>query len=93
MAVPNPALPLATSIAFFSNYLWAARQKLFATWVGEQQVGHLVRRNGAGQLAYAIVIGVAFAGASVSLASAAWSRSTICTRDGRSPPPAEAPGI
>ena len=59
---------LAMSIAFFSTYLWAARQKLFAPWVGEQQVGYLVRRNGAGLLVYAIAIGVAFASASVSLA-------------------------
>jgi uncharacterized membrane protein len=59
---------LAMSIAFFSTYLWAARRKLFAPWVGEQQVGYLVRRNGAGLLVYAAAIAVAFASASVSLA-------------------------
>jgi uncharacterized membrane protein len=58
---------LAMSIAFFSTYLWAARRKLFAAWVGEQHVGYLMRRNGAGLLVYAIAIGVAFASASVSL--------------------------
>jgi len=55
------------SIAFFSTYVWAARRKLFAPWVGEQQVGYLVRRNGAGLLVYAIAIGVAFTSASASL--------------------------
>jgi len=59
---------LAMSIAFFSTYLWAARRKLFAPWVGEQQIGYLVRRNGAGLLVYAAAIAVAFASASVSLA-------------------------
>jgi len=59
---------LAMSIAFFSTYLWAARRKLFAPWVGERQVGYLVRRNGAGLLVYAAAIAVAFASASVSLA-------------------------
>jgi uncharacterized membrane protein len=59
---------LAMSIAFFSTYLWAARRKLFAAWVGDQQVGYLVRRNAAGLGVYAIAIGVAFASASVSLA-------------------------
>jgi uncharacterized membrane protein len=59
---------LAMSIAFFSTYLWAAHRKLFAAWVGEQQVGYLVRRNGAGLLVYAVAIAVAFASASVSLA-------------------------
>jgi uncharacterized membrane protein len=59
---------LAMSIAFFSTYLWAARKQLFAAWVGEQHVGYLVRRNGAGLLVYALAIGVAFASASVSLA-------------------------
>ena len=58
---------LAMSIAFFSTYVWAARRKLFAPWVGEQQVGYLVRRNGAGLLVYAIAIGVAFTSASASL--------------------------
>ena len=42
---------LAMSIAFFSTYLWAARRRLFADWVGDQHVGYLVRRNGAGLLA------------------------------------------
>ncbi len=56
------------SIAFFSTYLWAARRRLFAAWVGEQHVGYLVRRNGAGLLVYAAAIAVAFASASVSLA-------------------------
>jgi uncharacterized membrane protein len=59
---------LAMSIAFFSTYLWAAHRRLFAAWVGEQHVGYLVRRNGAGLLVYAIAIAVAFASASVSLA-------------------------
>jgi uncharacterized membrane protein len=59
---------LAMSIAFFSTYLWAARRKLFAPWVGEQHVGYLVRRNGAGLLVYAAAIAVAFASASISLA-------------------------
>ena len=58
---------LAMSIAFFSTYLWAAHRKLFAAWVGEQHVGYLVRRNGAGLAVYATAIGVAFASASVSL--------------------------
>jgi uncharacterized membrane protein len=59
---------LAMSIAFFSTYLWAAQRKLFASWVGDQHIGYLVRRNGAGLLVYAIAIGVAFASASASLA-------------------------
>ena len=59
---------LAMSIAFFSTYLWAAHKKLFAEWVGEQHVGYLVRRNGAGLLVYAAAIAVAFANATVSLA-------------------------
>jgi uncharacterized membrane protein len=59
---------LAMSIAFFSTYLWAARRRLFAPWVGEEHVGYLVRRNGAGLLVYAAAIAVAFASASVSLA-------------------------
>ena len=59
---------LAMSIAFFSTYLWAAHRRLFAPWVGEQHVGYLVRRNGAGLLVYAAAIAVAFASASVSLA-------------------------
>jgi uncharacterized membrane protein len=59
---------LAMSIAFFSTYLWADRRNLFAPWVGERQVGYLVRRNGAGLLVYAAAIAVAFASASVSLA-------------------------
>ena len=59
---------LAMSIAFFSTYLWAARRELFAPWVGEQQVGYLVRRNAAGLLVYAAAIAVAFASASISLA-------------------------
>ncbi len=58
---------LAMSIAFFSTYLWAAHRKLFAAWVGEQHVGYLVRRNGAGLGVYAAAIAVAFASASVSL--------------------------
>jgi uncharacterized membrane protein len=59
---------LAMSISFFSTYVWAARRQLFAKWVGEQHVGYLVRRNGAGLTVYAIAIAVAFANASVSLA-------------------------
>jgi uncharacterized membrane protein len=59
---------LAMSIGFFATYLWAAHKQLFAEWVGEQQVGYLVRRNGAGLLVYAIAIAVAFANATVSLA-------------------------
>jgi len=59
---------LAMSIAFFSTYLWAAHRRLFAAWVGEQHVGYLVRRNGAGLAVYAVAIAVAFASASVSLA-------------------------
>jgi uncharacterized membrane protein len=59
---------LAMSIAFFSTYVWAARRKLFAPWVGEQHVGYLIRRNVAGLLVYAVAIGVAFTSASASLA-------------------------
>jgi uncharacterized membrane protein len=59
---------LAMSIGFFATYLWAAHKQLFAEWVGEQQVGYLVRRNGVGLLVYAIAIAVAFANATVSLA-------------------------
>ena len=58
---------LAMSIGFFATYLWAAHKQLFAEWVGEQQVGYLVRRNGVGLLVYAIAIAVAFANASISL--------------------------
>jgi uncharacterized membrane protein len=59
---------LAMALGFFATYLWAAHKKLFAEWVGEQHVGYLVRRNGAGLIVYAIAIGVAFANATVSLA-------------------------
>ncbi len=59
---------LLMSIAFFSTYLWSAHRRLFAAWVGEQHVGYLVRRNGAGLLVYAAAIAVAFASASASLA-------------------------
>jgi uncharacterized membrane protein len=59
---------LAMSISFFSTYVWAAHRRLFAPWVGEQHVGYLVRRNGAGLVVYAIAIAVSFASASVSLA-------------------------
>ena len=59
---------LAMGLSFFSTYLWAARRGLFATWVGDQHVGYLLRRNGAGLLVYAIAIAVAFANAYVSLA-------------------------
>jgi uncharacterized membrane protein len=59
---------LAMAISFFSTYVWAAHRKLFAPWVGEQHVGYLVRRNGAGLVVYAIAIAVAFESASVSLA-------------------------
>ena len=59
---------LAMGLSFFSTYLWAARRKLFAGWIREQHVGYLIRRNGAGLLAYAIAIAVAFANAYVSLA-------------------------
>ena len=59
---------LAMGIGFFATYLWAAHKQLFAEWVGEQQVGYLVRRNGVGLLVYAIAIAVAFANATVSLA-------------------------
>jgi uncharacterized membrane protein len=58
---------LAMSIAFFSTYLWAARKQLFAEWVGEQHIGYLLRRNGAGLIVYAAAIAVAFANATVSL--------------------------
>jgi uncharacterized membrane protein len=58
---------LAMGIGFFATYLWAAHKKLFAGWVGEQQVGYLVRRNGAGLVVYATAIAVAFASAAVSL--------------------------
>ena len=50
------------------TYLWAAHRRLFAAWVGDQHVGYLVRRNGAGLLVYATAIGVAFAQRDVSLA-------------------------
>jgi uncharacterized membrane protein len=59
---------LAMGIGFFATYLWAAHKKLFAGWVGEQHVGYLVRRNGAGLVVYATAIAVAFASAAVSLA-------------------------
>jgi uncharacterized membrane protein len=59
---------LAMSIAFFSTYLWAARRRLFAEWIGEQHVGYLLRRNVAGLFVYVIAIAVAFLDASVSLA-------------------------
>ena len=56
------------SIAFFSTYLWAAHKRLFGEWLGEQHVGYLLRRNGAGLLVYVTAIAVAFADASISLA-------------------------
>jgi uncharacterized membrane protein len=59
---------LAMALGFFATYIWAAHKKLFAEWVGEQQVGYLLRRNGAGLVVYAIAIAVAFANATVSLA-------------------------
>jgi len=59
---------LAMSLGFFATYLWAAHRKLFAGWVGDQQVGYLVRRNGAGLVVYATAIAVAFANATISLA-------------------------
>jgi uncharacterized membrane protein (DUF485 family) len=70
---------LAMSIAFFSTYLWAARRKLFAPWVGEQQVGYLVRRNGAGLLVYAPRSPSPSRAPRSASPSAAWSRSTTCT--------------
>jgi uncharacterized membrane protein len=59
---------LAMSIGFFSTYVWAAHRRLFAAWVGKQDVGYLVLRNGLGLIVYAIAIAVAFASATVSLA-------------------------
>jgi uncharacterized membrane protein len=58
---------LAMSIAFFSTYLWAAHKRLFGSWVADQHVGYLLRRNVAGLFVYAAAIAVAFANATVSL--------------------------
>jgi len=62
------ATMLAMSIAFFSLYVWAARQRLFAGWIDDRQAAYLLRRNGAGLLVYAVAIGLAFISAIVSLA-------------------------
>jgi uncharacterized membrane protein len=62
------ATMLAMSIAFFSLYVWAARQRLFAGSIDDRQAAYLLRRNGAGLLVYATAIGLAFISATASLA-------------------------
>src|SRR5579863_2825665 len=57
---------LAMSVAFFLTYLWAAHRRLFGTWIADQHVGYLLRRNVAGLFVY--VVAVAFLSAEVSLA-------------------------
>ena len=61
------ATMLAMSISFFSLYVWAARKRLFAAAIDERHAAYLVRRNGAGLLAYAAAIALAFVSAPLSL--------------------------
>jgi uncharacterized membrane protein len=61
------ATMLAMSVAFFSLYIWAAHQRLFAGWIDERHAAYLLRRNGAGLSVYAAAIGLAFVSAVVSL--------------------------
>jgi uncharacterized membrane protein len=58
---------LAMSISFFSLYLWSARQHLFVDEMDDHHIAYLVRRNGAGLLAYAAAIALAFLSAPLSL--------------------------
>ena len=59
---------LAMSVAFFLTYLWAAHRRLFGTWIADQHVGYLLRRNVAGLFVYVVAVAVAFLSAEVSLA-------------------------
>ena len=58
---------LAMSVAFFSTYLWAAHKRLFGSWIRDEHVGYLIRRNVAGLFVYVAAVGVAFASADASL--------------------------
>ncbi len=58
---------LALSLSFFALWRYANRASLLTHELSERQVAALTRRNGVGQFAYALALGLAFASAIASL--------------------------